>query len=106
VFLLQNCGKNRFEVISMELYKEILKKILEREYINLEFPKLKRSATDMVEMQSYETSKNSRPALKMIDLKISNVLKKLFTYLRRSEVTAVTDMILDNAVCIFSYLLL
>jgi len=77
MFLLQNCGKNRFEVISMELYKEILKKILEREYINIEFPKLKRSATDMVEMQSYETLKKIKACIENDRLEDFECIEKI-----------------------------
>ena len=41
----------------MELYKEILVKLLEKEKINISFSGLKLDSDDMVEMQSYKALK-------------------------------------------------
>ena len=61
----------------MELYKEILAKVLEQEELEIRFPNLQLNAKEIVEMQCYQTLETIKAIIKDDDLSDFACIEKI-----------------------------
>lgn len=69
----------------MEFYKEILSKILENESIQVDFPNLKISATEILESESYKALQKIKAVIENDSLEDSECFAKIEEIIRVFE---------------------